>query len=146
MGCGHSAFDEMMENKEFAENVRQLQAMQFSVSEVKKLYSIFRCVDVDNSGSIALSELLAHIDLPRTSFTEKIFSIFDDDKSGEIDFKEFVMSLWNYCTLTKNTLDVFAFDLYDKDGSGELSAPEIARMTRDIYGKNESKTNFQAKR
>jgi hypothetical protein len=67
--------------------------------------------DMDGSGSIALAELLTHIDLERTAFTVKIFSIFDDDKSGEIDFKEFVMSLWNYCTLTKSTLGKWRYRL-----------------------------------
>jgi hypothetical protein len=39
---------------------------------------------------------------------------------------------------------MFAFDLYDKDSSGELSGGEVARMLRDIYGKNEVKHNFNA--
>ncbi len=81
--------------------------MQLSEREVRKLYNEFRKVDMDNSGSIGLPELLAHLDLPVTPFTEKVFSIFDDDGSGEIDFKEFVMTLWNYCTLTAATLGNF---------------------------------------
>lgn len=104
MGCGSSAFDEQFSKPAMQDCLRQFKAMQFSNSDIRKLYDIFRAVDVDGSGSIALSELLTHIHLDRTPFTEKIFSIFDDDRSGEIDFKEFVMSLWNYCTLTKATL------------------------------------------
>ncbi|KAJ1442905.1 hypothetical protein B484DRAFT_321842 [Ochromonadaceae sp. CCMP2298] len=118
--------------------------MKLSKVEVKKLYRIFRLVDVDGSGTIALAELLVHIDLDRTSFTKRIFSIFDDDKSGEIDFKEFVLALWNYCTLSTATLDMFAFDLYDTDGSGELSGGEVSRMLKDIYGGN-VKDNMLAK-
>jgi Ca2+-binding EF-hand superfamily protein len=41
---------------------------------------------------------------------------------------------------------MFAFDLYDNDSSGELSASEVARMLQDIYGKKEVKNNFLAKR
>lgn len=41
---------------------------------------------------------------------------------------------------------MFAFDLYDRDGSGELSPAEVTRMVQDIYGKGEAKTNFHAKR
>jgi hypothetical protein len=40
---------------------------------------------------------------------------------------------------------MFAFDLYDTDGSGELSASEVTRMLKDIYGKSAS-TNVLAKR
>jgi Ca2+-binding EF-hand superfamily protein len=31
---------------------------------------------------------------------------------------------------------LFAFDLYDKDGTGELSVEELEQMIKDIYGKN----------
>lgn len=41
--------------------------------------------------------------------------------------------------------DLFAFDLYDTDGSQELSAPEVLHMLQDIFGKNEMKTNIHAK-
>lgn len=41
--------------------------------------------------------------------------------------------------------DMFAFDLYDNDSSGELSPKEIQRMLKDIYGA-EVKTNFHAKK
>lgn len=40
---------------------------------------------------------------------------------------------------------MFAFDLYDKDGSGELSAKEVTYMLHDIYGKKECKTNYLAR-
>jgi serine/threonine-protein phosphatase 2B regulatory subunit len=87
--------------------MKQFSAMQLSKGEIRTLYRVFRKVDMDGSGNIALPELLAHIDLERTKFTERIFSIFDEDGSGEIDFREFVLSLWNYCTLTKATLGTF---------------------------------------
>lgn len=123
----------------------QFHAMKMSTSDIKALYDSFIVMDIDKSGSIGLPELLAHVDLPRTVFTEKIFSVFDHDKSGEIDFKEFVLALWNYCTLTGADLDMFAFELYDKDGGGSLSPDEIHDMIEDIYGKREMKTNAQAK-
>ncbi len=66
-------------------------------------------MDVDDSGCIELVELLVHIDLERTKFTERIFSIFDEDGSGQIDFREFVLSLWNYCTLSNATLGTYIY-------------------------------------
>jgi hypothetical protein len=39
---------------------------------------------------------------------------------------------------------VFAFDLYDCDSSGVLCANEVSHMLQDIYGKKESKSNFNA--
>jgi Ca2+-binding EF-hand superfamily protein len=104
MGCGSSAFDVFLQKDQNAGMMDQFVAMQLRKADVQKLFDVFSAVDVDGSGAIGTAELLAFLDLERTVFTEKVFSIFDDDKSGEIDFKEFVMSLWNYCTLTKITL------------------------------------------
>ena len=104
MGCSPSAFDIACRNREFKRNLRQFETMQLSKSVVRKLFYAFKKFDMDGSGSIGLVELLTQLDLPRTKFTEKVFSIFDDDGSGEIEFKEFVLSVWNYCTLTKGNL------------------------------------------
>lgn len=168
MGCSSSAFDVAKRAPQFQKDMIQYQAMQLAEREIRKLFDEFRKVDVDGSGSIALSELLVYINLPITNFTRKVFSIFDDDQSGEIDFREFVLALWNYCTLTSVTLgkpfyiflrirttvtvkpfgfhaDMFAFDLYDADGSGEISPSEVTQMLSDIFGKHEMKTNQHAK-
>lgn len=142
MGCSCSNV-----YKQYPELVQwrvQFESLRLSSGEVRKLYHIFKSMDVDGSGTIELIELLAHIDVERTNFTERVFSIFDEDRSGQVDFREFVLSLWNYCTLTKATLDLFAFDLYDQDSSGELGGDEVEQMLKDIYGK-ESKTNHNAK-
>jgi len=146
MGCFSSKnWESLIKTAKFQAWNDHFKILSLSLSDVKNLYKIFSRVDFDNSGDISLAELLAHINLDRTKFTERIFSIFDDDKSGQVDFHEFVLSLWNYCTLTKATLDMFAFDLYDQDSSGELSVTEIIEMATDIYGKTGLKTNFHAK-
>lgn len=85
-----------------------------------------------------------HLEMGATVFRDRVFSIFDEDSSGQIDFREFVLSLWNYCTLSKATLDLFAFDLYDTDNNGELSSDEVKEMLHDIYG-NEVATHPAAK-
>ena len=94
----------MANTLEFRKIMAEFDALHLTMNEVRKLYYAFKRMDVDNSGSITLAELLGHIDLPRTGYTEKIFSIFDNDGSGAIDFREFVLSVWNYCTLTKLNL------------------------------------------
>ncbi len=52
---------------------------------------------------------------------------------GSLNYPEFFISLWNFCTLTHNTLVKFTFDLYDIDGSGELSIDEVFAMVRTIH-------------
>ena len=42
---------------------------------------------------------------------------------GSLSYGEFFVSLWNFCTLTHETLVKFAFDLYGKQGGGCLILP-----------------------
>lgn len=37
---------------------------------------------------------------------------------------------------------MFAFDLYDRDGTGILEDRDIEMMIKDIYGKNASNTHY----
>lgn len=122
----------------------QFKALQLSRSELTKFFNTYKRIDRDKKGSIELQELLDFLDVENTSFTNRAFSVFDSNGSGKIDFREFVLSLWNYCTLTKATLDIFTFDLYDEDSSGELGMKEVLQMVEDLYGKK-FKSNANAK-
>jgi Ca2+-binding EF-hand superfamily protein len=106
MGCISSseAYEAMIKRADFKVWMTQFETMGLNGSDIKRLFQVFEIIDQDHSNSIGLPELLAHIDLPRTDFTEKIFCLFDNDQSGAIDFREFVLSVWNYCTLSKVNL------------------------------------------
>lgn len=77
---------------------------------------------------------LALLDLARSRFSEKAFAVMDKDGSGEVDFIEFVLAVWNYCSFSHASLVRFAFDLYDIDGSGEIEHDEVVRCVREVWG------------
>jgi Ca2+-binding EF-hand superfamily protein len=104
--------------------------------EMRKLWRVFAKIDADKSGEISLLELLDYLQQDNNGFMSRVFSIFDEDRSGEVCFREFVMTLYNYCTLNKSTLILFAFDLYDADGSGAIDHTEVQLLLKEVYGQH----------
>lgn len=111
-------------------------SLSLSQSNVDNLLAKFRKVEADDSGSVDTVKLLKSLDIEPTRFAGQIFTVFDSDGSGKVDFREFVVALWNYCTVNPASLDNFVFDLYDQDKRGVLTPGEINQMLKDIYGKN----------
>ncbi|KAL5348485.1 Calcium-binding protein NCS-1 [Pseudogymnoascus australis] len=68
-----------------------------------------------------------------SSFADYVFNVFDSDRSGSIDFKEFICAL----SVTsrgkmEDKLD-WAFQLYDIDGDGKISYDEMLAIVEAIY-------------
>ncbi|EMC95645.1 hypothetical protein BAUCODRAFT_34402 [Baudoinia panamericana UAMH 10762] len=68
-----------------------------------------------------------------STFADYIFNVFDADKSGTIDFKEYICAL----SVTsrgkmEDKLD-WAFQLYDIDGDGKITFQEMLSIVEAIY-------------
>lgn len=81
-----------------------------------------------------MAEFLVLFGLDRTPFTTRAFRLIDDDRSGELDFFEFIAAVWNYCTMDWETLVRYSFDLFDTDNSGQLEMEEIERLVCYVAG------------
>ena len=74
--------------------------LSLTKQEVNRIYNVFLEIDVDHSGSIKLRELFVRIRIDETPFSVRAFQLVDKDKSGSLDFPEFVKAVWNFCTLS----------------------------------------------
>lgn len=79
-------------------------ALGLRYGEIRKLHKVFRNMDEDSDGLLSVGDILSILNIERTRFTERIFEVFDSRRTGVFDFREFVLSLWNYCTLGKGSL------------------------------------------
>eukprot|EP00956_Cyclotella_meneghiniana_P032057 scaffold86357_cov74-Cyclotella_meneghiniana.AAC.3 len=101
---------------------------------IQKFWRLFCKINVSRGGGITLEEFLDFFDLDWTPWTERCFRYFDTTGGGDVDFLEFMVSVWNVCTFKIDILSNFTFDMYDLDADGELSIPEIENLIEELYG------------
>ena len=81
----------------------------------------------------------------KKEYVSRVFAIFDEDYDSRINFREFFVGCWNYCTISAVALPIFCFDLYDHDCSGEVELKEILIMLSEIYGQDGFENNKTVK-
>ena len=101
---------------------------------VNQLYGAYRAIDMDGGGSVSDMEFYTFFRLDQTKFTDRAFFLFDKDGTGEIDFEEFVLAVWNFCTVEADDFVRFTFNLYDLDGGGTLDTEEIKELVAAVLG------------
>uniref|UniRef100_A0A6U4KLC8 EF-hand domain-containing protein n=1 Tax=Phaeomonas parva TaxID=124430 RepID=A0A6U4KLC8_9STRA len=107
--------------------------LDLNSEDVDRLYGYFCAIDGDGSGEISIDEFCEYFNMPQTEFTERAFAVLDEDNSGAIDFKEFVVVLLSYCSFDFTSLSKFAFYLYDVDKSLMLDREEVQEMVAHVY-------------
>ncbi len=61
---------------------------------------------------------------------EKLFQLFDNDKSGSIDVKEFLIGLSNFTGAGKEEKLKFAFSVFDENGDGVITRDELVKILK----------------
>ena len=93
--------------------------------------------DADGSDELTVEVFCAFMGLERSPLNDKVFSIFDFNGGGTIDFMEFTCAIWNVCTWEEEGLSTLMFNLYDEDKSGFLEVGECVALVKDAYGGRE---------
>ena len=100
---------------------------------MNELQRAFKSLDKNSDGKLSREELIEGYraimgDLAAEEEVDKIMKIADADGSGEIDYSEFVVATMDKRKLLSNEKLETAFNLFDKDGSGSISAIEIKEV------------------
>jgi calcium-dependent protein kinase len=109
--------------------------------EIKELTKLFKLLDENGDGKITKEELrtglkkLVNEESNEKSSVDEIFFIVDTDRSGFIDFQEFLRACVNKEKLLTEGNLKFAFHYFDRDSSGEITTQEL----KQVFFKNNKK-------
>lgn len=104
-----------------------------SIHDTKELKSLFKDIDTNNDGLISKEELIEYYNMYMgqdysIEEIEKIFDAVDSDRSGFVDYTEFIKAAINEKVLQNNIFLRQAFDKFDVDNSGKISAEELKKV------------------
>jgi Ca2+-binding EF-hand superfamily protein len=117
---------------------RFMRELEVKEDDVHALHEVFEAIDKDRSGTVELQEFFEHCDMDYTPFAARAFGAMDvlhtGDSKHSLHFQEFMIGLFNYCTLTHNTLVKFAYDILPHDEQGEVNTDQVRLLVDEIYG------------
>ena len=110
-----------------------------SKNEKEQIDKVFRAMDTNGDGKLSKEEIKNGYSeyFGRTLNDNEIDEMFDkvdSDKSGAIDYSEFVVATMNEKNLLSNNKLQTAFKMFDKDGGGSISTEEIKQVLS--FGQN----------
>ncbi|ODV84731.1 hypothetical protein CANARDRAFT_28876 [[Candida] arabinofermentans NRRL YB-2248] len=103
----------------------------FGSDEIDRLAKRFMKLDADNSGAIDKEEFLNIPGIGQNPLAKRVIDIFDTNRGGDIDFKEFVtgLSIFSSSGSVDDKLR-FLFKVYDIDDDGYISNGELFLVLR----------------
>ena len=102
-------------------------------SEQRKLFEAFDRMDKDGGRSIDFEEFCAFFRIEPSKFSRRCFLMLDAGGSGEMNFAQFCVCAWNYCTYDSTGLAMFAFQLYDDEGLGFITNEKMFTLVSESY-------------
>ena len=101
--------------------------------EKARLYKVFKSLDKDGDGQLDRSELKEAYGKNQKLFSteqelDSIFDKIDVNKTGQIDFSEFLMATIDYKKGVREKEMRQIFSMIDKDKSGSLEKEEVAEF------------------
>uniref|UniRef100_A0A7S3ZDF8 EF-hand domain-containing protein n=1 Tax=Lotharella globosa TaxID=91324 RepID=A0A7S3ZDF8_9EUKA len=96
--------------------------------------AVFKKFTKSDKPSIMYTEFCELMERPKSKDMAELFGLFGGKgTAGNLDVREFLVGLSGFCATSKKDRIAFAFKLFDEDGSGFISRPELVKILKVNY-------------
>jgi len=116
----------------------------FNDVETKRILRRFQKLDSDGRGLLKLDDFLSVPELSLNPLLERVFRVLDTNGDERLEFAEFLAGISKFAQ--KGDLEAklkFVFQIYDIDGDGFISNPELFHVLKIMVGKNLTEAQLQ---
>eukprot|EP01041_Mallomonas_annulata_P011412 gene11413-23872_t len=135
-GGGGGGMTGIVQNVVQARNAKKAALEEFSKDNnlkpesIKKAYKRFQAADKDKSGLVDYTEFCEMLQVDPSPQCEALFQLYDYDKTGQIDAREFLIAVSNYTGAGKEDKLKFAFQVFDQEGNGVITKAELLSILK----------------
>lgn len=97
---------------------------------IKKAYKRFQATDKDKSGLVDYTEFCEILQVDPSPQSEMVFQLYDYEKTGQIDAREFLIGVSNYTGAGKEDKLKFSFMAFDEEGNGVITKLELLKILK----------------
>ncbi|OMJ76356.1 hypothetical protein SteCoe_24298 [Stentor coeruleus] len=124
--------------------VKISQEIPFSQEELLMLEQRFRRLDKDGSGMLEPNEFFDIPELAQNPLVQRVISVFDKNKDGNISFYEFVTGISKLSEAGSEEDKMrFLFSIYDIENDGYISNGELFKVLKMMVGNNLTDVQLQ---
>ena len=84
-------------------------------------------------GVVTVESFTQHFDIPQLELVRLIFTPFDEDGNGILDFEEFLLILCTFASYTRPELLMYIFRIFDANNGGTIDRQEFNRLVRTMH-------------
>lgn len=118
--------------------IEQFNVLGLQSSDILRLHAQFKEMASGHAtGKLEVRVLFKLLEIDhKQKFMLNIFAAFRESRNLDVfeNFRDFVFSVWNFCTLSEEGLARLGYDLYDLHRSGVAYVDNLQLMIKDIYG------------
>mmetsp|Transcript_4797 Transcript_4797/g.8947 ORF Transcript_4797/g.8947 Transcript_4797/m.8947 type:complete len:483 (-) Transcript_4797:657-2105(-) len=119
-----------------------ISTLMLTSQETEEMREAFRALDKNHDGKLSKQELLDEYSILKgqeeaTQEVDRVFDLVDTDKSGYIDYSEFIKATVDHSKMLSAANLESAFSMFDTDGSGCITKEELSRLLGANYDDDE---------